>query len=188
MANRSRITCGYLIHNPSMSLPGYPDVVDEVTVRLVAGLVLLVAVAGLVTGQWWWYAALALDFTARVAAGPAYSPLAGVVLRWMRPRVPARDRPTAGPPKRFAASIGAVLTTVAAVAALTGSASGSVAASAVAFAVGALLVVFPALEATVGICVGCLLFARLMSAGLVPERVCVACSQIGTRSAPSPAS
>ncbi|MEI2765900.1 MAG: DUF4395 domain-containing protein [Dermatophilaceae bacterium] len=170
-----------------MALPRYPDVVDEVTVRLVAAAVLVVGALGLITGQWWWYAALALDFVARVSGGPALSPIARSVLRWVRPLVSAAPRPTAGPPKRFAAAIGAVLTTVGAVAAAAAWVTGSAASATTAFAVGSLMVVFPALEAVAGICVGCLVFARLMRAGVIPHDVCVACADITARNAPAPA-
>lgn len=166
-----------------MRILGYPDVVDEVTVRLVAAVVLIVGIVGLVTGQWWWYAALAVDFLARVAAGPALSPIARGVLRWVRPRVPVGPRPTPGPPKRFAAGIGAVLTTAATATAVVAGLTGSASAATATFALGALMVVFPALEAAAGICVGCVVFARLMKAGLVPERVCLACSDLSRRGA-----
>ena len=100
---------------PSMSAsPRFPRVVDDVNVRLVAAAVLVLAIAALGLHQWWIYAVLAVDFTLRVTFGPKASPLAQAVQRFVRPRVRAARRPTAGPPKRFAAGIGAVLTTAAA--------------------------------------------------------------------------
>lgn len=169
--------------------PGFPDVVDEVTVRLVASVVLIVGIFALVIDSWWPYAVLAVDFVLRAVFGPRLSPLAQSMLRWVRPLVPAAPRPTAGPPKRFAASIGAVLTVVATVAGLVGAVTGASAATTVVFAVGAILVVFPALEAIAGLCVGCVVFAQLMRAGLVPERVCLECADITRRASwQSPAS
>lgn len=162
--------------------PGYPTVVDEVTVRLVAGLVTVLAVLGL--RFWWLYAALALDFVLRVTFGPRLSPLAQVVLRWIRPRVAAPGRPTPGAPKRFAASIGIALASGAALAGAA-AAAGSPSAAIAALVLGWMLVVFPALEAIAGLCVGCLIFARLIGWGLVSEEVCLDCADLSRRAATS---
>ncbi len=161
--------------------PGFPDIVDEVTVRLVATVVLVVGIVALVSGAWWLYAVLALDFVPRAIFGPRGSMIAQFVLRVVRPSVGAAPRPTAGPPKRFAASIGAVLTTGAALAGAVGAVTGSSVAAAIVFAIGAIMVVFPALEAVAGLCVGCVLFAQLIRLGLVPERVCLDCADITRR-------
>jgi len=157
--------------------PRFPRVVDDVTVRLIAGIVLVLGVVALAAHQWWLYAALAVDFVLRTALGPKASPLAQVAQRVVRPRVPAARRPTAGPPKRFAAAIGAVLTTTAALLWLTGTAD------AVVVAIGVIMVVFPALEAVLGFCVGCKLFAVLMKLGVVPEEICLECADISLRRA-----
>ncbi|MBP8880573.1 MAG: DUF4395 domain-containing protein [Dermatophilaceae bacterium] len=161
---------------------GFPDVVDDVTVRLVASVVLGAGVVALATGWWQMYAVLAADFL-RASLGPRASPIARVVLQWVRPAVSAAPRPTPGPPKRFAAAIGAVLTTLAAVAGALHSTGGSATAATVVFAIGAIMVVFPALEAAVGLCVGCVLFAGLMRWGVVPERICLECADITQRTA-----
>lgn len=155
---------------------GFPDVVDAVTVRLVASLVLLIALLALLTGRWWLYAVLATDFILRSAFGPSVSPLGQVVLRWLRPWVTALPQPTAGPPKRFAAMIGAVLTASAVVVGAAGAMTGSLAATTVVVALGTIMVVFPALEALAGVCVGCLFYTRLMRVGLVPPETCMECT------------
>ena len=155
--------------------PRFPRVVDDVTVRLIAGVVLLLGVVALAAHQWWLYAALAVDFILRAALGPQASPIARLVQAVIRPRVRAAKRPTAGPPKRFAASIGAVLTTAASVLWLTG------VAAPVVVAIGVVMVVFPALESLLGFCVGCVLFGGLMKLGLVPEEVCRECADISLR-------
>src|SRR5471030_2200937 len=136
--------------------PRFPRVVDDVTVRLVAGVVLVLAVAALALHQWWIYAVLAADFTLRAVFGPKSSPVAQAVQRFVRPRVTAAKRPTAGPPKRFAAAIGAVFTTTAAVLWALG------VAAPVVVGLGAVMIVFPALESILGICVGCKAVAVLM--------------------------
>lgn len=162
---------------------GFPSVVDGVTVRLVAAVVLVVGTVALVTGWWQMYAVLAADFILRAAFGPRLSPLARLVLRFVRPRVAAAPRPTPGPPKRFAATIGAVLTSTAATTGMVAATTGSTGAATTVFALGATMIVFPALEAAAGICVGCLIFAQLMKVGLVPDEVCQECADITRRTA-----
>ncbi len=153
----------------------FPRVVDEVSIRVVAAEVLTVAVLALLTGQAWLYAVLALDFAARVAYGPRFSPLAHLALRVIRPRLSAAPRESAGAPKRFAATIGLVLTTVATlffyVAGWTTAA----------WVIGVVMVVFPALEAGWGLCVGCRVFALLMRLGVISDEVCLDCADITRR-------
>lgn len=163
--------------------PLFPRVVDDVTIRLIAGVVLVLAIAALTLHQWWIYAVLAVDFFLRTAFGPKASPVAQGVQRLVRPRVKALTRPTAGPPKRFAAGIGAALTAVAAVLWVLGSADPVV------VTIGAVMIVFPALEAVLGLCVGCQVFAVLMKLGIVPEEICLECADISLRQrkVPNPA-
>lgn len=165
-----------------MRISRFPSIVDDVTVRLIAGGVLVVSAVALVTGWWWLYAVLAAEFVLRAGWGPSASPLARGLQRHVRPRLATPPRYTAGPPKRFAASIGAVMTAAAfalgLVAALTGSAGAGVAV----LVIGAVMVVFPALEAFFGFCVGCVLFGLLMRTGLVPEDVCLDCADLTRRS------
>lgn len=156
-------------------LPDVPALVDEVTVRLVAAVVLVISLGALVTQQWWLYAVLAADFTLRAIGGPRLSPIARAVLAWLRPRVAVAPRSTAFAPKRFAAGIGAVMTTVIVLLSVLGVEAGSLFEPTAVTAIGVLMVVFPALEAGFGCCVGCRLFALLASAGVVREDVCVDC-------------
>lgn len=153
----------------------FPSIVDDVTVRLIAAVVLLLGTVALAAHQWWLYAVLAVDFMLRAGWGPSASPLARLVQQ-LRPRVSAAPRYTAGPPKRFAAAIGAVLTTAATALWLAGTTLPVV-------AIGVVMVVFPALEALAGICVGCLAFGWLIRLGVIPESVCVECADITRRAA-----
>jgi hypothetical protein len=158
-----------------MSVPRYPRTVDEVTVRIVAAEVLAVSVLALALRQPWLYGLLAADFTLRAAFGPRVSPLARLACGVLRPRLPAAARPTPGPPKRFAAAIGAVLTTAATLAYYgPGWAS-------LTWALGALMIVFPFLESALGICVGCLAFSALIRLGVIPRSVCEECADIRLR-------
>jgi hypothetical protein len=160
----------------------FPSIVDDVTVRLIAAGVLVASVLALATGQWWLYAVLAAEFVLRAGWGPSASPLALAVQRFVRPRVAAAPRYTAGPPKRFAASIGAVMTAGAAALGLVATLTGSAAAGTGVLVIGVVMVVFPALEAFFGLCVGCVLFGLLMRTGLVPEDICLDCADLSRRS------
>ena len=157
-----------------MRISRFPNIVDDVTVRLIAGVVLVLAVGALAFHQWWLYAVLAVDFVLRSGWGPSTSPVARFVQRFVRPRVTQQPRYTAGPPKRFAAAIGAVLTVAATVLWLAGTTLPVV-------LIGIVMVVFPALESIGGICVGCVVFGWLMRLGVIPESVCVECANITRR-------
>jgi hypothetical protein len=155
-------------------LSRFPDPVDEVSARLVAGGVVALAVLALVTGSTVALGVLAYGFVARVLAGPTFSPLGRVVTGFVRPRLPVEARPVPGPPKRFAQGIGAAVSVSALVAHLAG-------ASGLSTGLLAALVVAAGLEAGFGLCLGCVAFARLVRAGLVPESVCEACADLTTR-------
>ncbi len=170
------ITSDYVIHNQYMRISRFPNIVDDISVRLGAGVVLVVGVLALATQQWWLYAVLAVDFVLRTGWGPSASPVAELVRRWIRPRVATPARWTAGPPKRFAAGIGAGLTVLATALWLTGAIVPVV-------VIGVVMVAFPALEAIGGVCVGCIVFGWLMRLGLIPESICVECADISKRAA-----
>ena len=164
-----------------MSSSRFPAVVDDVTVRLIAAVVLVIGTVALATQQWWLYAVLAVDFTLRAAIGPQASPVALVVKRWVRPVVSAPQRPTAGAPKRFAATLGALMTLGASALWVVHLATESSGALAGVIAIGVVMVIFPALESVFGICVGCIIFSGLMRIGLVPDDVCLECADITKR-------
>lgn len=151
------------------SIIGFPDPVDEVSARLVAGGVVGLAVVTIGLDQPWLTAVLAYGFVARVLTGPRLSPLGLLVTRVVRPRIPAPPRYVPGPPKRFAQAMGAAFTTTAAVLALGLGWEGP------AYAVLGLLVGAASLEAFLGFCLGCKIFALLMRAGLIPREVCQRC-------------
>ena len=73
------ITNRYLIHNGCMRISRFPNIVDDVTVRLIAGVVLVLGVLALAAHQWWLYAVLAADFVLRAGWGPSASPVARFV-------------------------------------------------------------------------------------------------------------
>ncbi|HOT81650.1 MAG TPA: DUF4395 domain-containing protein [Microthrixaceae bacterium] len=155
----------------------FPDPVNEVSARLVAAGVVVMAAIILFAGQTWLVAVLAYGFVARVLTGPTLSPLGRVVTDVITPRLPFAARPTAGPPKRFAQGIGATLST-AAVVAHFGFGSATVANVLV-----AMILVAASLEAFVGFCLGCTIFRGLMRLGVIPETVCEACNNLQLRHA-----
>jgi hypothetical protein len=151
------------------SLFSFPDPVNEVSARLVAGGVVIMSATALAVESRWLVAAIAYGFCARVATGPTLSPLGQLVTRVLTPRLGFAPRPVPGPPKRFAQAIGAFLSTAAAALALDG--SHWIAASVLL----GLLVTAATLESALGLCLGCRIFALLMRAGVIPQRVCERC-------------
>ena len=143
----------------------FPNPVNEVAARLVAGGVVVLSAAELATGQRWLLIPLAYGFLARVLTGPKLSPWALFVTRIAVPRLPFAERPVPGPPKRFAQGIGAAFATTALVAWIAG-------APTVADVLVGMLIVAATLESVFGLCLGCKAFALLMRAGVIPERVC----------------
>ena len=155
---------------------GFPNPVNEKAARVVAGTVLVAAVLILATGWLWLLVPLAYGFWARVLTGPKLSPLGWLAQRKVAPRL-GDAKYVPGPPKRFAQGIGAALTTAAAV---LGLAAGL---TTPAYVLVAMLAVAAALESIFAVCLGCQLFALLMRAGIVPERVCEECADIWARRA-----
>jgi hypothetical protein len=150
----------------------FPDPVNEVSARLVAGGVVLVSVATIAFDQPWLTAVIAYGFVARVLTGPTLSPLGQIVTRWITPNLSFAERPVPGPPKRFAQGIGVAFSLTAAVLALGFDHHTA------AYVVLALLIVAATLESVFGICLGCRLFALLMRAGLIPAEVCERCANL----------
>lgn len=150
----------------------FPDPVNEVSARLVAGGVVVLALATILLDQPWLTLVIAYGFVARVLTGPTLSPLGQLVTRVITPRLGFAPRYVPGPPKRFAQGIGAVVSTAAAVLALGFGLAGW------AFALLGLLVAAAALESVFGLCLGCKLFALLMRAGVVPARICERCAVV----------
>jgi hypothetical protein len=148
----------------------FPDPVDEISARLVAGCVALLAVIAFVSGWDWLVAVIAYGFLARVLSGPTLSPLGQLMTRVLRPRLPIAAKLVPGPPKRFAQAIGALFTTVATVLALAFDQWTAVR------ALLACVIVAATLEPIVGYCVGCKVFAVLIRVGVIPESVCERCS------------
>jgi hypothetical protein len=155
-------------------LLNFPTEVNDTSARIVATGAVLMAAGYAITGWSWLLLPLTYGFLARVASGPTFSPLARLATQVITPRLPGTHRIVPGPPKRFAQGIGALFSVTASVLFLLdfGTASRWVAAA----------LAGPAfLEAAFGFCVGCKMFAGLMKIGVIPESVCVECSDISAR-------
>jgi Domain of unknown function (DUF4395) len=153
------------------ALFSFPNPVNEVSARLVAGGVLVMCIVTITFGLRWATVVIAYGFVARVLTGPTLSPLGQLVTRAITPRLGIPERPVAGPPKRFAQGMGVAFSLSALV--LTGLGYWTAAA-----VVLALLACAAFLEAVFGLCRGCKAFAVLMRAGVVPEEVCERCNNI----------
>jgi hypothetical protein len=148
----------------------FPDPVNEVSARLVAGGVFLLSAATIASGQLWLTALIAYGFVARVLTGPRLSPLGLLVTKVITPRLPVAPRWVPGPPKRFAQAIGAVVTITAAALAL------GFQMDAAALGLLGLLIAAATLEAVFAFCIACWIFGFLMRIGLIPQTVCERCS------------
>jgi hypothetical protein len=159
---------------------GFPNPVNEVAARTVAGGVLLLSVTTILLstlaghGWLWLTAVLAYGFVARVLTGPKLSPLGQLATRVVAPRI-GHAKPVAGPPKRFAQGMGAAFTLTAAVLHF------GFGADTAALVVLGLVVVAAALESVFAFCIGCTIFAGLMRVGVIPDDVCEACNNISLR-------
>ena len=152
---------------------GFPRVINEKAARTVAAVVAVAGAVALATGAHWLLIPLAYGFWARVLAGPRLSPLALFATKVAAPRL-GPPREVAGPPKRFAQGMGAAMTTLGVIALALGWTTAVT-------VLLAMLVVAATLEAALGLCIGCRVFAGLMRAGVVPETVCVECADLSAR-------
>jgi hypothetical protein len=160
---------------------GFPNPVNETAARTVAAGVLAQALVFLVTavafGWWWGLVPLTFGFVARVTSGPTFSPLGRFATRVAAPALERRgvvSRLVPGPPKRFAQAVGVVFTVGASVAWAIGWRP-----VAIVLIVG--LSVAATLESVFALCLGCMVFNRLMRWGVIPERVCEECADISRR-------
>jgi hypothetical protein len=151
-----------------MSVVGFPEVVDERAARTVATGVVALTVLALATRWPVVVAVLVLGFAARVLSGPRFSPLALLATRVVVPRLQGSPRPVAGTPKRFAQAMGLTFSTVALVLLLVGAPTAAV-------VVLAMLLVAAGLEASIGLCLGCKVFALLARVGIVDAAECERC-------------
>ena len=150
------------------TLFSFPNPVNEISARIVAGMVAILTLATLLTEHQFVAGFLLYGFIARVATGPTLSPIGLIVTRAI---VPALGNPTklvAGPPKRFAQTIGLVFSSTAFVMLLLD--------FILVFQITLIvLVIFALLESVVGFCAGCFVFNYLMKWKIIPQSICESC-------------
>ena len=160
----------------------FPHPVNEYAARSVAAMVFTLAIVTIAANAPWLLFVLVYGFLARVLTGPKLSPMGLFATRVIAPRVLRRYRAVAGPPKRFAQTIGLAFSVTALVLAYGFGLLGA------AYTVVGALAVFAALEAFVGFCAGCFVFGYLMRWGVIPVETCERCNDLSfDRSASSQA-
>ncbi len=153
----------------------FPNPVDEVSARVVAAGVLALSSATVATRRRWLFFPLAYGFIARALTGPTLSPLGQLATRVIRPRLHVEERPTAGPPKRFAQTLGAIVTLTALTLAYP------LKRPQAAYTLAGVMMLFASLESGFNVCIGCKLFGVLMKVGMVPEAICAECANLWSR-------
>jgi hypothetical protein len=151
----------------------FPDPVNEISARLVAGGVMAMSIAALIVDEHakWLLVVLAYGFVARVLTGPTLSPLGQFVTRVVTPRLSVAEKLVPGPPKRFAQAMGVAFSVSALVLTWFGE-------DLAARGVLALLAAAATLESVFALCLGCKVFALLMRVGIIPESVCERCNNV----------
>jgi hypothetical protein len=152
----------------------FPNPVNDAAARSVAIGVIIMSVVAFATGWTWLLVLLTYGFFARVLAGPTISPLGQFAVRVSGPRIKKWEKFVPGPPKRFAQAIG--LSFMVAVDIVTWTNGFGVAKWILLPLIGA-----ASLEGFLGYCLGCAVFAQLMKTGIIPESVCVECSNLSAR-------
>ena len=148
----------------------FPNPVNELAARLVAGMVVLLATTFVITGYIPLLWILTYGFAARVLSGPRFSPMGLIATKFLVPNLKLNTNFTPGPPKRFAQTIGLSFCVLATCLSL---ASGEVGLSRFVISI---LIVFASLEALLGFCAGCYVFNILIRIGIVPKSVCDQCN------------
>ena len=150
----------------------FPHPVNEYAARSVAAMVFTLAIVTIAADAPWLLFALVYGFLARVLTGPKLSPMGLLATRVIAPKVLRRYRAVAGPPKRFAQTIGLAFSITALTLAYGFGLVGA------AYTVLGVLVLFAALEAFVGFCAGCFVFGYLMRWGVIPADICESCNDL----------
>jgi hypothetical protein len=147
----------------------FPEHVSDAVVRAAAGEVFLLALLALLTRSPWPALVLSVDFALRAFVTPRWSFLAILANKVFVPALALQGSPIPFPPKRFAASIGFLLSASAFLLWMFGVGWGLTAPLAV-------LCLFSALESFLGFCAGCKIYGLLMHWNIVPEHNCPQCS------------
>ena len=153
----------------------FPNPVNEYAARMVAFMVLSLSLMIVIGNVRWLMIILAYGFLARVATGPTLSPMDLLATKIIVPLFGNHVKPVPGPPKRFAQTIGLIVSSIALVCEYILILPTAATLTLI------LLIVFAALESILGFCAGCFIFGYLMRWGLIPQEVCDACNNLSLR-------
>jgi hypothetical protein len=153
----------------------FPNPVNEVSARVVAGGVVLMTTATLTSRRRWLIVPIAYGFVARALSGPTLSPLGQLATRVITPRLRVPQKQVAGPPKRFAQTLGACISLAALALAFP------LKRTKAAYGLIGMMTVFATMESGFNFCIGCKIFGVLMKMGVIPEDVCAECANIWSR-------
>ena len=150
----------------------FPDPVNEIASRFVAGMVLILTVSIIAFDVKWLQFILTYGFLARVLTGPTLSPIGLLATKVLVPLFGNRNRPVAGPPKRFAQFVGLVFSTGALILTYVFGLPE--------IAIGLLFILafFAFLESALGFCAGCFGYRYLIKLGLIPQCKCETCANL----------
>ena len=150
------------------NLFSFPNPVNEFSARFVAGMVSILTIATILTENQFVAGFLLYGFLARVATGPTLSPMGLLATRVIVPVLGNPTKLVAGPPKRFAQTIGLVFSATAFIMLMLD--------FVLIFQLTlAILVIFALLESLAGFCAGCFVFNYLMKWKIIPQSVCESC-------------
>ena len=158
--------------NKPSNIISFPHPVNEIAARWVAFMVFSLSLAIILSDAYWMIWVLCYGFIARVLTGPKLSPMGLLATRVIVPTLGNRSKMVAGPPKRFAQTIGLVFSVTSLVLVYVADMASA------AEAVLAVLAIFAAMESFAGFCAGCFAFGILMKTGLIPEDTCRKCANI----------
>jgi len=150
------------------NLFSFPNPVNEFSARFVAGMVSILTIAAILTENQFVAGFLLYGFLARVATGPTLSPMGLLATRVIVPVLGNPTKLVAGPPKRFAQTIGLVFSATAFIMLMLD--------FVLIFQITlSILVIFALLESLAGFCAGCFVFNYLMKWKIIPQSVCESC-------------
>ena len=146
----------------------FPNPVNEFSARFVAGMVVILTIVTILTENQFVAGFLLYGFLARVATGPTLSPMGLLATRVIVPVLGNPTKLVAGPPKRFAQTIGLVFSATAFIMLMLDFVL-------IFQIILSILVIFALLESLAGFCAGCFVFNYLMKWKIIPQSVCESC-------------
>lgn len=146
-----------------------PERVQESRVRAIALEVVIISAFVIFYKQEFLMLLLSFDFIIRAFFNSRYSPLAVLSKIFLSKILPFRNKQILLRPKKFAASIGAILSLAAGIFGTAGQTS-------IMIYITIILLTFSFLEAFLKFCAGCWIFGLLIRFKIIGEENCVDCS------------